>query len=101
MTKTVPKNFAIFTGKLLCWRLFFHKVADLQACNFIKMRLPQNCFTVAKFLRTRILKNICVRLLLISLCKVIVWNFVSGQSLSKPSLRSINTEVPVAFKSER
>ena len=36
----VLKNFAIFTGQHLCWSLFF---------NFIKKRLQQRCFTVAKF----------------------------------------------------
>ena len=29
----------------------FHKVADLQACNFIKNRLQRRCFPVAKILR--------------------------------------------------
>ena len=28
--KAALKNFAIFTRKHLCWRLFFNKVADLQ-----------------------------------------------------------------------
>ena len=44
---SVLKNFAIFTG--------------LQACNSIKKRLQHRCFplTIAKFLRTPILKNIC------------------------------------------
>ena len=48
------KNFAIFTGKHLCWSLF------------IKNRLQQRCFLVniGKFLRAPILKNICKRLLL-------------------------------------
>ena len=56
ISKVVLKNFAIFTGKHLCLSFFF---------NFIKKRPQQRwCFTVAKFLRTPILKNICVRLLL-------------------------------------
>ena len=44
----------------------FNKVADFQACNFIKKRLQHWCFPVniAKILRTAILKNICERLLL-------------------------------------
>ena len=55
--KGVLKNFANFTGKHLCWSLFW---------NFIKNRLQHRCFPVkfAKFLRTPILKNICERLLL-------------------------------------
>ena len=40
---TVLKRFAIFTGTHLCWNLFF---------NFIKKRLQDRCFTVAKFWRT-------------------------------------------------
>ena len=53
--KAVFENFAIFTEKHLCWSLFF---------SFIKKRLQHRCFTDAKFLRTPILKNTCVRLLL-------------------------------------
>ena len=33
---SVFKNFAIFIGKHLCWGILFNKVADLEACNFIK-----------------------------------------------------------------
>ena len=42
------------------------KVAGLNPCNFIKKRLQDIRFpvTIAKFLRTPILKNICDRLLL-------------------------------------
>ena len=38
----------------------------LEACNFIKKKLPHRCFSVkfVKFLKTPILKNICERLLL-------------------------------------
>ena len=64
MKKAALKNFAIFTGKHLCWSLFF-KVADLQARNVIKKRLQHRCFPVniANDLRTPILKNICEVLL--------------------------------------
>ena len=57
-TGGVLKNFAVFTGKHLCWNLLL---------NFIKKRLQQSCFPldITKFLRTRILKNICEWLLLI------------------------------------
>ena len=46
----VLKNFAIFTGKYLRWRLFLIK---LPACKFIKKGLQRRCFPVniAKFLR--------------------------------------------------
>ena len=53
--KAVVKNFTMFTGKHLCWSLFF---------TTMKKRLQHRCFTIAKFLRTAILKNICIRLLL-------------------------------------
>ena len=64
--KAVLKNFAIFTGKHLCWNLFFNKNASLQACNFIKWRLQQRCFlaNIEKCFGTPILKNTCERLLL-------------------------------------
>ena len=41
----------------------FDKVADHEACNFIKKRFQQMCFLVntAKFLKTAILKNTCER----------------------------------------
>ena len=47
----------------------FDKVADLEACNFIKKRLQHRSFPLkfAKFLRTSISKNICERLFLILL----------------------------------
>ena len=54
--KAILKNFAIFTGKHLCWNFFFNK-----------KRLE-------KFLRTLILKNICKRLLLrVSLELFSIW----------------------------
>ena len=86
----VLRDFAIFTKKYLCWSLFIIK------------RLQHRCFTVniAKFLRIPILNKICVRLLLNWLYEVIVWGFVSGQSLSKPSWLSNITKIPAAFKSE-
>ena len=61
------ENFAIFTGKHLCWDLFIIKA--LQARHFIKNRLQHRCFSVsiAKFLRKPILKNISERQLLTKL----------------------------------
>ena len=55
--KAVLKNLAIFTGKYLCWSLFFNKNAGLQTCNFIKKKLQHMCFpkNIAKFLSTPIL----------------------------------------------
>ena len=47
----ILKNFANLTLKYLGWSLFLIK---FQACNFIKNRLQQRCFTmnIAEFLRT-------------------------------------------------
>ena len=67
LKKAVLKNFAIFTGKHVCWNLFFNKNASLQGPSFIKKRLE-------KFLRTTILENICKRLLLrVSLELFSIW----------------------------
>ena len=50
----VLKNFPIFTGKHLCWSLFFNKVAGLRPRILLKKRLQHSCFPLnfAKFLRT-------------------------------------------------
>ena len=50
------KNFAIFTGKCLCWSLFLIK---LQAYNFIKKRFQHRGFpmNIAKFLRKFYIKH--------------------------------------------
>ena len=54
--KDVLKNLAIFTGKYLCWSLFFNKMQAFSR-NFIKKKLQHRCFPVniAKFLRTPVL----------------------------------------------
>ena len=63
--KGVLKNFAIFTGKHLCWSLNLIKLRPsgscLRDCNFVKKRLQHRCFSVniATFLRNIFLKNIC------------------------------------------
>ena len=59
-SKPVFLNFAIFTGKQLCWSLLLIKLQLLiKACNFIKSRLQHRCFLVniAKFLRTAFFCN--------------------------------------------
>ena len=63
----VLKYFAIFTGKHLCWSLFFNKVTGLKTCNFIKKRLQHRCFPVniAKFLRAASFIEHLLRLLLL------------------------------------
>ena len=65
----VLKNFTIFTEKRLCLSHFLNKVAEissLQHWRFIKKRFQHRCFPVniAKFLKTRIMKNICEELFL-------------------------------------
>ena len=69
--KTALKNFAKFTGKHLCWSIFFNKNAGLQACNFIQKRLKQGCFPD----NIPILKNVCERLLLSVFPFMLVWTF--------------------------
>ena len=36
--KIVPKNFAKFTGKHLCWSLFFNKAAGYNFSKFLKTK---------------------------------------------------------------
>ena len=54
MKKGVVRTFAKFTGKHMCQRLFFNKVAGLRPASLLKKRLWHRCFPVniAKFLRT-------------------------------------------------
>ena len=56
--KGVLKSFANFTGKHLCFSLFFNKVASLKA---LKDSKQHRCFPgkFAKFVKTPILKNSC------------------------------------------
>ena len=52
--KAVFKNFAIFTGKHLCWSLFLIKLQALWRGTLFKKRHQHRCFpiNIAKFLRT-------------------------------------------------
>ena len=56
------KDLTKFTGKHLCWGLFFNKVSGVRP----KKRLQYECFLVnfTKFLRTPFLQNTSARLLL-------------------------------------
>ena len=49
-----------------CLGVSFNKAAGLKTSNFIKKRLQHRCFpvSIAKFLRTTVLKSSCERLLL-------------------------------------
>ena len=66
MKKGDLRNFAKFTGKLLCQSLFINKVVGLKPATLLKKRLWHRCFPVnfAKFLRTPFLQNTSGRLLL-------------------------------------
>ena len=61
----VPRNFAIFTRKHLCWSLFLIKFSRSGLQLYLK-KAPIQVFpvSISKFVRTPILKNICERLLL-------------------------------------
>ena len=50
----VLKKFTHFTGKQLCWSLFFNKVAGPRSATLLKNRHQHRCFPVkfVKFLRT-------------------------------------------------
>ena len=55
--KGVARNFAKFTGKRLCQRFFYNKVAGLRPATLLKKNFWHRCFPVnfAKFFRTIIL----------------------------------------------
>ena len=59
MKKGVLRNFAKFTAKHPCQRLFFSKVAGLRPATLLKKRLWDRCFSVnfMKFLRTPFAQN--------------------------------------------
>ena len=84
-TVTFLKNFAIFTGKYLRWSLFFIKLQTFTFATLLKVGSNISVYLLQNFCERPILKNICVRQLVNWLYEVIIWNFVSGQSLSKPS----------------
>ena len=85
LKKVFLKNFTKFTGKHLCWSLFFNRVSGLRPATLLKKRLQQRCFPVnfATFLRTPSLQNTSRKLLLfpihltVSFCEkflYIYWN---------------------------
>ena len=65
MKKGVLRNVTKFTGKHLCQRLVFNKVAGLRPATSLKKRLWRRCFPVnfVTFLRTPFLQNRSGRLL--------------------------------------
>ena len=68
----VLRNFAKFTGKNLCQKLFFNKIAGLRHAASVKKSLCHGCFPVnfPRFLRTPFLQNTSGRLLLSNTYKI-------------------------------
>ena len=65
--KSILRNFAIFTGKHLCWSLFLIKLQAFKSAILLKRDSSTGAFlNIVKFLRTPVLKNICERLLMVS-----------------------------------
>ena len=71
------------------FKSLFHKVADLQTCNFIKERIQHKCFSDAKFLWNTYFEE-HLRTVASELCLRTV----------SPFLPSNITNTPVAFKPE-
>ena len=68
--KGALRNFVKFKGKHLCYCFFFNKVAALMPATLLKKRPWHRCFPVnfAKYLRTPVLQNTFMWLLLMHLC---------------------------------
>ena len=66
LSKSYSLKFCYIPRKAPVLESLFNKITGLKACIFIKKKLKHKCFPVniEKFLRTPILKNICVLLLL-------------------------------------
>ena len=91
LKKVFLKNFIKFTGKHLCWSLFFNKVSGLRPSTLLKKRLQQRCFPVnfLKFLRTPFLQKTSQRLLLfvihltVSFCEEVLYIYSNLLLLEK------------------
>ena len=75
--KAVIKNFALITGKHLCWNLFLIVLQAFRPATLLKRDSNAGVFFIinATFLRTSILKKICKRLLLKFYPVVLFWFF--------------------------
>ena len=96
--KFCPKYLTIFWGKRLCWSLFFIKLQTFRPVT-LKKRESNTGVLLRNFCETPFLQNICTWLLLNWLCEMIVWNFVSGHSLSNTNSLILQKK-PVTFKAE-
>ena len=56
--KAVPKNSATFTGKRLCWSLFFMKLQAFRPSTLLKRDSNAGVFLLQNFCVMHILKNI-------------------------------------------
>ena len=91
LKKVFLKNFIKFSGKHLCWSLFFNKVSGMRPATLFKKRLQQRCFPVnfVKFLRTPFLQNTSRQLLLfvinltVSFCKKVLYIYSNLLLLEK------------------
>ena len=92
LRKGVLRNFSKFTGKHLCQRLYFNKVAGLRPATLLQKRLWHRCFPVnfEKFLRIPFLQNTSRRLLL-PFHVISTWN-------TRSVFAGMNVEVQVEMK---
>ena len=72
--KAVLNVFVIFTRKQLWCSLFFNKVADLQACNFVKKMTSMQVFSCEIF---KIFKNIYLK-------EYLWWLLLLPKKIKKP-----------------
>ena len=96
LKKVFLKNFRKFSGKHLCWSLFFNKVSRLRPATLLKKRLQQRCFPVnfVKFLRIRFWKStsrwllVFVIHLTVSFCKEVLYIYSNLLLLEKSTKNS-------------
>ena len=84
------------------FKSLLNKAAGLQSCRFIKKRLQRKCFfvNITKLLRTRILKNVCERLLLhhiFGYLKSLFDDYETEQILKKGLLKKFENKLDFIF----
>ena len=81
--KGVFKSFAKFSGKHLCWSLFFTKVVGLSPETLLKMRLQHRCFPVnfSKFSRPPFLHNTSGISYCYLIANMLSWEFMTCSKL--------------------
>ena len=98
--KGVLRNFTNFTGKYLCQRFFFNKVAGHSPETLLKKSLCHRCFTMnfAKLLRTPFLKNTSGRLLLLIVHQTLYETIRVSDSYSCSNQIQLKTNSLIIFK---